>query len=705
MDLLADKNAAVVTNALANLNSDAALFASIPMLRSLTFQDVGNTTLVGVHKTDRRTDVEVGFQGFVDALPYVYGASVATHGENPRLLVSVADTALPENLLVSGWSPIPSNDEMARLNRELAQSENTVLSEVPREVDNIAVSLGIRVSVPIIGESGARAGTIFLYVDLAILLRFFGMKPDAGSTVLVWTNTGHAVFKEQSPPSVQSRGLGPNRLGARSSGEEHQSYASFDESLIRPRSIQVGSAGNPLMLRVDTLVTRPVWPSSTVSEMLRELLLSGALIACAMIATLSIGRRLLDPLKQLQSWIETKDSQSLGCPDLAAKDNELGELARAFVSLSNDLAAETAKARAIFRAAANAIVVVGKTGVVEEVNAAAESVFGRPHDAIVGGALSDLIAQHGAEDFYGMVRQLVEGSNHMPFTVEVEHQKSPGADVQIEIAVSATENQSGFQLVLIARDVTARRLSEARVSDLIVALERSNGELDQFAYIASHDLKAPLRVIENASSWLAEDLAPHLTDETRENLALLQNRVRRMRRLLDDLLAHSRIGRDAHPSQTVSGKALLRDLEGLLDIPDGFHVTASDAFKDIRLPAMPIKMVLLNLVDNAVKHHHAKTGTIFMDATFGATCFQFSVSDDGPGIAPKYHDKIFEMFRTLKPRDSIEASGMGLAMVRKQVDLIGGALSVESEVGAGTTFHVSWPRAPRGVFQHERMAS
>ena len=153
------------------------------------------------------------------------------------------------------------------------------------------------------------------------------------------------------------------------------------------------------------------------------------------------------------------------------------------------------------------------------------------------------------------------------------------------------------------------------MADLIAALERSNAELDSFAHIASHDLKAPLRVIENATVWLEEDLEEHLTDDTRESMEMVRSRVARMERLLDDLLEHSRIGRVTSESPVVTGEALVDAIRDLVDLPQGFTLRATPAMLAVALPRMPILTVLLNLVSNALKHHDRDTGEVVMDAT------------------------------------------------------------------------------------------
>jgi PAS domain S-box-containing protein len=290
-----------------------------------------------------------------------------------------------------------------------------------------------------------------------------------------------------------------------------------------------------------------------------------------------------------------------------------------------------------------------------------------------------------------------------PYDAEFRTVWDDGSIRHIKATGRMIRNQSGVAVRMVGTnmDITARKVEEAEREKIAAklarytrALERSNLELDAFAYAASHDLKAPLRVIHNASTWIEEDLAGHLTAEAQENMDLLRSRVRRMDRLLDDLLEYSRIGRetDDRHTEAISGTVLMENILGLISPPEGFFVDVSSALAGIKVFRMPLQQILINLISNAIKHHDKKAGRIEVSVVDMGDLLRFSVKDDGPGIAAQYHEQIFKMFQTLKPRDQVEGSGMGLALVRKHVDVAGGELKLESAVGQGSTFSFTWPK-------------
>ncbi len=228
-------------------------------------------------------------------------------------------------------------------------------------------------------------------------------------------------------------------------------------------------------------------------------------------------------------------------------------------------------------------------------------------------------------------------------------------------------------------------------------LARSNQELDAFAYVASHDLKAPLRAIDNLAQWIAEDTYDLLPEAAHSDLQLLRQRARRMEALLDELLQYARAGRVTAPAEVVDTGILVQDIVHLLEPPDGITVHVATPMPTLVTPKAPLDLVFRNLIGNAIKHHKPSGGHITVSARDAGPAMEFRVSDDGPGIAPEFHTQVFQMFQTLKPRDQVEGSGMGLALVKKTVETCGGTLKLESAEGRGAMFSFTWGKATIGT--------
>lgn len=234
---------------------------------------------------------------------------------------------------------------------------------------------------------------------------------------------------------------------------------------------------------------------------------------------------------------------------------------------------------------------------------------------------------------------------------------------------------------------------EQRVSERTAELERSNQELDQFAYIASHDLKTPLRGIHNLATWIAEDAGAVLPAPSVEHLMKLRGRVQRMERLLDDLLAYSRVGRHDGKDEIVHTKALIEEVLYLLAPPAGFTIHLAEDLPTLVTPHTPLELVFRNLISNAIKHHHHPAqGQVWVRAQTLGDYVEFCIRDNGPGIDPQHHERIFRMFQVLRPRDELESSGIGLAIVKKAVEQHKGTIRLESAPGQGATFYFTWPK-------------
>lgn len=224
-------------------------------------------------------------------------------------------------------------------------------------------------------------------------------------------------------------------------------------------------------------------------------------------------------------------------------------------------------------------------------------------------------------------------------------------------------------------------------------LERSNRELARFAYAASHDLRSPLRAIRDLAQWTIEDGGDDLPADCRANLDLLMQRADRLSQLLDGLLDYSRVGRERSSIARVDITEIVGEACALLGKCNDFAVDYSGDAYMVTTYEAPLRQIMLNLVANAIKHHDRDAGVLQITCAVQQNRLYVSLTDDGPGIDPRYHDRIFGLFETLRSRDDVEGSGMGLAIIRKLVEHYGGEISVRSDpaIGRGATFSFDWP--------------
>lgn len=247
----------------------------------------------------------------------------------------------------------------------------------------------------------------------------------------------------------------------------------------------------------------------------------------------------------------------------------------------------------------------------------------------------------------------------------------------------------------LAAQAAAADIEHKRAEELEKAyseLERANKELSDFAYIVSHDLKAPLRGIKTLASWMSTDYAEKFDDTGREQMGLLLNRVDRMHNLIDGILQYSRVGRVKEEKVKVDLSELVPDIIDMLAPPENITVTVEDELPVIEFERTRIAQVFQNLLSNAVKYMDKPQGMIRIGCVTEDGFWKFTVVDNGPGIEAKYFEKIFRMFQTLSPRDEFESTGVGLTLVKKIVETYGGNIWVESKPGEGSTFSFTLPK-------------
>lgn len=345
-----------------------------------------------------------------------------------------------------------------------------------------------------------------------------------------------------------------------------------------------------------------------------------------------------------------------------------------------------------------AIIVRDLEGRISLWNRGAEDLYGWPADEVIGQVTHKLFQTRPVDPTTIEAQQQQLLKNGL-WEGELLHRRSDGRMIIVESNQAAVLDREGalLQILEINRDISERKRHEADLRERTAQLARAtatlaerNRELDQFAYITSHDLKAPLRGIANLSQWIEEDLGDRITPEIQNHLELLRGRVNRMEKLISGILHYSRVGRTRGSLEDVEIGELLAEIIDLIAPPERVTINLPASLPTIHTERVLLHQVFANLIGNAIKHHSGGEIIITIGWSQDKQRHTFVVSDNGPGIAPQYHDRIFGIFQTLAPRDVVEGSGLGLALVKKIVEHQGGRIWIESQEGAGATFYFTW---------------
>lgn len=296
------------------------------------------------------------------------------------------------------------------------------------------------------------------------------------------------------------------------------------------------------------------------------------------------------------------------------------------------------------------------------------------------------------EDLANVSRMLRRG---IPaYALEKRYIRRDKSVVWVNLTVSLLWKPDGtpHHFVAAVENIDARKQIEEQLDLVLRDLQRSNAELENYAYVASHDLRAPLTAVESLAVWLEEDLAGSLSEQAAEHLMLIRNRIRRMKALLDDLLEYSRAGNNLGEARDVDLSRLVEDAAMMLREQKKLILRAP-ALPSIRTKAAPLELIIRNLIANAAKHHDRDTCNLSVSVEERDDTYLFSFCDDGPGIPPECRGRVFGMFQTLRPRDQVEASGMGLALVKKLVERYHGEVWIDSNAPRGTAVRFTWPKA------------
>ena len=377
--------------------------------------------------------------------------------------------------------------------------------------------------------------------------------------------------------------------------------------------------------------------------------------------------------------------------------------------------------RAIVDASPTGIVTLDREQQVMTWNSAAESLYGWPKSAALTQPLS--VIPKSEQGRFNQYFDRVISTKQAVLDQDYQNVTRDERLIQVNLSLAPLydDDEHIYGAVMTVADVSARAQAEAALrcseatlkqqaealssaNDLLLQaksdLECRNRDLKQFAYAISHDLKAPLRGIKNLSTWLEQDLMAILPEDSKHLLQLLRQQVTRMTVLIDSILEFIKIGRSNTYPEEVNLNGLLSDVVESLVPPDNFTIYVQPNLPTIRTRKLLLQRVFANLISNAIKHHHRPEGVITISASEQQDGYEFAVADDGPGIDPQNHGRIFDIFQTLKHCDrplesatgyQAENGGIGLSLVERIVEMEGGKISVDSQPGCGAVFRFLWP--------------
>ncbi|MDF3127589.1 ATP-binding protein [Kiritimatiellaeota bacterium B1221] len=331
-----------------------------------------------------------------------------------------------------------------------------------------------------------------------------------------------------------------------------------------------------------------------------------------------------------------------------------------------------------------------------KVNHAMTSLIGYPGSNLIGRNFAELTHPEDLKTCQNLVKDLL-AHNIRTFEVEKRYLHSNGKEIWVLQTATLVQNTKGAPLYIISqtRDLSDRILHEHQLLEANESLERSNRELEQFAYVASHDLQEPLRMVSSYTQLLAQRYEGQLDEKADKYIAYAVDGAKRMQTLINDLLSYSRVGTGNESLQPVDCESVIRDLK------QTFSKLLDETQTELTTTQLPVvqarrtelTQVFQNLIHNAIKFSGAAPPQVEISARRDQNHWLISVKDHGIGIDPQYHERIFTIFQRLHKRDSYQGSGIGLSIVKKIVEDHGGRIQIESQLNQGATFTFSFPAA------------
>lgn len=345
----------------------------------------------------------------------------------------------------------------------------------------------------------------------------------------------------------------------------------------------------------------------------------------------------------------------------------------------------------LFDASPYGLLLVNDEGIIVKSNAALAASLGYDRESLSGRALSTLLPERYRTQHTQLTRGYAKegGARMMGQGRDLTALHADGTEVSVEIGLNRVQWQRQPMTLAVITDISVRKRMEAD-------LKQANADLQEFTYVASHDLRSPLRGIADLVQWIGQDLEANNVDEVKRNLERVSTRITKMESLIDDLLRYARAGKVEIDYKTADLTSMLANIAELQPMPEGFTLSSDLQAPPFQAVLTPLETVLRNLISNAIKHHDQASGHVHVTAKPDGNHILIAVTDDGPGIPQQASQRIFRLFQTLTASNRGN-SGIGLALCKRLTEVHGGRIDVISPVTAerGTQFRVWWPRYQR----------
>jgi len=706
------------------LRQDTTFLAHLPLVALILKQFAGVNANAGREFNENKIALQQVMQSLIGTRSNYFQIRLISYSNNGREVVRV-DRELASNHI----TVIPESQLQEKGHRDYVKKSKTYpldavfLSDIQLNREHGEISQPatptIRSIVKVRGDNQDALGIIVINYAIDNLLQSIASSSVQSATQLyLWNSDGEFLvhpdkkatfaFEYNHSSNVKTQfpelfATGVNYANHGNLGYGTDLFRHLGRNLFATRTLNLGFDekidSRPITMALVADYEKITEPAK--HSLLRSMLILSLLIPLVTLASVYFSRKISRPIKILNDAVKRYDADSNmdlnELEKLSYKSNdEAGVLARSFLSLhknlekSNQFVKENElRLNTIFSSMGDGVITIDKTGKIIYVNPRAEEIFGYGAGELVGNSVNLLMTDehsHMHNDY--LKNYFMSGrSEILGMQRELRSKTKKGDVIYIDPIVTRSEVHGEVIFSAVVRDITQRKQDEILLKKYALELKRSNEELNNFAYVASHDLKAPLRNIWQVSSWIEDEIDDK--EAILRNLALIKSRANKMQQLLNDLLEYSRVGRGDKDVREFDSNAILHDAFDLLNSAGGFELKFQGSFPKLNQHQTLFEMVFRNLFDNAIKHHDKSNGNIVVSCRKHDEYYLFTVKDDGPGIDTRYIEKIFDFLSRINTKS--EGSGLGLSLVRKIMDSIGGKVTVESSPGEGATFTVFWP--------------